>query len=225
MGERVIRVTGKGQIKVKPDMTRITLTLENTREQYGETLEASAKDTETMKGLLEEQGFAPGDVKTLSFKIDMENKSYQDGNGSWKTRFVGYKYRHVMKVEFPSDNDRLGKILYLLANNGALRPEFRFSFFVKDAEASKNELLGKAVADAKAKAEVLATAADVRLKEIASIDYSWGEVNFEISPMERGMELMDCKMMASEEACSYDIDIEPDDIQVSDTVTVVWNIG
>lgn len=225
MGERVVRVTGKGQIKVKPDMTRITLALENTRERYGEALEASAKDTETMKGLLGEQGFAPGDVKTLSFTIDMENESYQDGNGRWKTRFVGYKYRHVMKVEFPSDNDRLGKILSVLANNAAVRPEFRFSFFVKDAEASKNELLGKAVADAKAKAEVLAMAAGVRLQEIASIDYSWGEVDFEISPMKRGVELMDCKMMASEEAGSYDIDIEPDDIQISDTVTVVWNIG
>ncbi len=30
--------------------------------------------------------------------------------------FVGYRYRHVMKVEFPSDGDRLGELLYALAN-------------------------------------------------------------------------------------------------------------
>jgi hypothetical protein len=30
--------------------------------------------------------------------------------------------------------------------------------------------------------------------------------------------------MAAESA-SYDMDIEPDDIEVSDTVTVIWEIG
>ena len=31
---RMIRVTGKGQIKVKPDMTRVTITLEDVYEPY-----------------------------------------------------------------------------------------------------------------------------------------------------------------------------------------------
>ena len=35
---RTIRVTGKGQIKVKPDTTRITMTLEGTYPDYGEAL-------------------------------------------------------------------------------------------------------------------------------------------------------------------------------------------
>ena len=35
---RTIRVTGKGQIRVKPDMTRITLSLEGLHPEYGETL-------------------------------------------------------------------------------------------------------------------------------------------------------------------------------------------
>ena len=29
----------------------------------------------------------------------------------------------------------------------------------------------------------------------------------------------------AEEGASYDMDIEPDDIKVSDTVTVLWEIG
>ena len=49
-----------------------------------------------------------------------------------------------MKVEFASDNARLGKTLYALANS-PLNPEFRISCTVKDPEAAKNELLGKAV--------------------------------------------------------------------------------
>ena len=77
-----------------------------------------------------------------------------------------------MKVEFESDHDRLGKVLYALAHC-PVQPEFRLSFTVKDPEAAKNELLGKAVTDAKTKAAVLTRTAGVALKDIQSIDYSW----------------------------------------------------
>ena len=86
--------------------------------------------------------------------------------------------------EFDPDKKRLGKILYALVQC-ELKPEFRISYTVKDPEAAKNELLGKAVKDAKEKAAVLSEAADVKLKDIQSIDYSWGEINFEVNPMGR----------------------------------------
>lgn len=125
-----------------------------------------------------------------------------------------------MKVEFESDNDRLGKVLYALTNS-PVRPEFRISYTIKDPEAAKNELLGKAVTDAKEKAFVLTNAAGVKLKDIQNIDYSWGEINFEVQPMNR-MLMADVAPM--ETAGSYDMDIEPDDIEISDTVTVIWEI-
>ena len=49
---RTIRVTGKGQIKVKPDMTRITMTLEGLFKDYGETLRHSSEETEALKDVL-----------------------------------------------------------------------------------------------------------------------------------------------------------------------------
>ncbi|MBR6222706.1 MAG: SIMPL domain-containing protein [Lachnospiraceae bacterium] len=223
MAKRVIRVTGKGQIKVKPDMTRITITLDGVQPEYADALECSAADTEILKDLMEDMGFKRKDVKTLSFNVDTENESYRDKDGNWKSKFVGYRYDHIVKVEFPSDNKRLGRILYALANNEALTPDFRFSFFVKDVEGSKNELLGKAVTDAKAKAEVLTKAAGVALQEIISIDYSWGEIDFEYRPMKNSILAEECSL--ADLSRSYNIDIEPDDIEISDTVTVVWRIG
>lgn len=220
---RIIRVTGKGNIKVKPDMTRITITLEGCYADYGETLKKSTEDTEALKTLLNKHGFENSDVKTLLFNVDTKYESYQAYDKSWKQRFVGYEFRHVLKIEFDSDNDRLGKIMYSLANAEMIRPEFHLSYTVKDREASKNELLGKAVADAKAKAAVLTQAAGVTLRDIQSIDYSWGEIDFEISPM-RGNVLMDC-CEDGEMLGKYEMDLEPDDIEVSDTVTVVWEIA
>ena len=221
---RTIRVTGKGQIKVKPDTTRITISLEGTWPEYGETLRHSSQDTERLKDVLSAFGFERSDLKTLNFNVETEYESYKD-RGTYKQRLIGYRFTHMMKVEFPSDNDRLGKVLYALANC-PLKPEFRLSYTVSDPEAAKNDLLGKAVTDAKEKASVLTQAAGVTLKDIQSIDYSWGEIDFEYRPMNR-MLMADeylARPMAAESP-SYDMDIEPDDIEVSDTVTVLWEIG
>ena len=219
---RTIQITGKGQIKVKPDMTRITLSLEGTCPEYGETLRKSSEDTERLKDLLMAFGFEPTDLKTLNFSVDTKYESYKYKD-TYKRRFVGYRFQHMMKLEFESDNNRLGKILYALANCPE-KPEFYLSYTVKDTETVKNELLKKAVTDAKEKAFVLTHAAGVTLKDIQSIDYSWSQINFEFKPMNRMlMPSISCDSMGGSE--SYDMDIEPDDIEVSDTVTVLWEIG
>ena len=214
---KTIRVTGKGQLKVHPDMTRITMELTGRRWDYGETLEQSSKDTEQMKDLLVPFGFARTDVKTLSFDVETEYEDYKE-KGAWKQKFIGYQYTHVLKVEFESDNARLGKILFALAHC-KLHPEFRLSYTVKDPEAVKNELLGKAVQDAIAKARVLSNAAGLKLGEIQNMDYSWGQIDFEVSPMSKKLAMCEYECRAPG---SYDMDIEPDDIEVNDTVTVVW---
>ncbi|MDE5589011.1 MAG: SIMPL domain-containing protein [Acetatifactor sp.] len=220
---RTIRITGKGKIKVKPDMTRITMTLEGIYPEYSEALRHSSQDTDCIKEVLAVFGFERSDLKTLKFNVDTEYESYKEKN-AFKQRLVGYKFRHQMKVEFESDNDRLGRILYALAHC-RIKPEFRISYTVKDQEAAKNKLLGKAVTDAKEKAAVLTQAAGVGLKEIQSIDYSWGEINFEVHPMGRAMLAEDeANSLMAPLSASYDLDIEPDDIEVSDTVTVVWEI-
>lgn len=216
---RTIRVTGKGQIKVHPDMTRIVITLEGKNFDYSITLKRSSEATEKLKDLLLPFGFERSDLKTLSFGVDSEYVSYKEKD-EYKRRFDGYKYTHVLKVEFDSDNKRLGKILYALANC-SLNPEFRIGYTVKDQEAVKNELLGKAVKDAVAKAGVLAGAAGLKLGEIQSVDYSWGRVDFEVYPMDKCL----AEPMCADGGGSYDLDIEPDDIEVQDTVTVVWEIA
>ena len=96
-----------------------------------------------------------------------------------------------------------------------MKPEFGISYTVSDPEAVKE------------RASVLTSAADVTLKEIQSIDYSWGEIDFEVRPMGRAlMDDADCCMDSALDAGGdYDLDVEPDDINVSDTVTVIWEIA
>lgn len=85
---RTIRVTGKGQIKVHPDMTRITMTLEGIYPEYSDTLRRSSEDTEQLRAALEPFGFERTALKTLRFDIDTEYESYKE-HESWKQRFIG----------------------------------------------------------------------------------------------------------------------------------------
>ena len=78
--------------------------------------------------------------------------------------------------------------------------------------------MAKAVADSKAKALVLTAAAGVKLCDIINIDYSWGQINFVSSPKGN----LAKSVVVSD---SFDFDIEPEDIIVDDTVTVIWSIS
>ena len=219
---RTIRVTGKGSLKLRPDLTRLSLTLQGTDEDYGAVLKKSAEDTETLRGVLEALGYARDALKTAQFNVDTLYEGYQDEKGVYRNRFIGYQFQHTLKLEFPMDNDLLGRTLYSLAHSG-VSPEFRISYTLSDPESAKNALLAQAVRDARAKAEALTAAAGMTLGELQSIDYSWGEISFEAQPMRK---MAMAQNAAADSAFgSYDMSIEPDDIQVSDTVTVLWEIG
>ena len=222
--ESTIRVSGKGMLRLKPDITRITITLKGCYKEYAESLKRSSEDTESLKDVLAGLGFERTDLKTLSFNIQIRTESYQTKDHEWKERFVGYEFYHMLKVDFPSDRERLGKILYALAH-AKVQPELQLSYTVKDPEASKNALLAAAMADARAKASVLAGAAGAKLGGILRIDYSFAQIDFTCRPMNGNLMMAKAYGASDECACSYDMDIEPDDIEVSDIVTVVWTLS
>ncbi len=212
---RTIRITGKANLKVHPDITRITITLTGLDKEYGHTLQHSAEKTDALRTIIKSLGFKRSDLKTLHFSVDTENEPYRE-NDVFKKRFIGYSFTHKLKVEFDSDNKRLGEILSALTNS-SLEATFEISYTVKDPESIKNELLAKAVKDAREKAQALTDTAQVKLGKILNIDYSWNEFVFTTEPMyEMAMPAFYSKKV--------NLDIEPDDIDTSDTVTIIWEI-
>ena len=85
-------------------------------------------------------------------------------------------------------------------------------------------MLHKAIEDSIQKVQVLTIAANVKLGEIQAIDYSWGEIDFVTKPLNK-MRLMECTECEMSAPGTYNIDIEADDIDVTDTVTAVWEIS
>lgn len=219
--ERLIKVTGRGKLTLKPDTVRLRIDLIDQDREYDQAIRSSTQHSQELREAFAAFGFERADLKTLSFHVDTEYESYQDReDNSWKQRLTGYKAYHMLKIEFSTEKEILGRVLSMLAGLSG-KPEFHVEYTVKDAEGARNELLKKAVADSRQKAEVLAEAAGVALGDIATIDYSWGEVEFVSRPMNKMSRTLMAEAAMED---SMDFDVVPDDIKVEDTVTVVWSL-
>ena len=218
--DKIIKVTGRGNATVTPDLMCLNIRLESLHKEYDVTLQQSSKMTQSLREILEAAGFAKEELKTTHFDIHAVNENVQTEDGNWKQQLKGYQFEHSFKVEFLVDNARLGKILYALANS-ELCPILSIQYTVSDVESLKNKLLGQAVKDAKEKAKIIAEAAEVQLGSIAAIDYSWEEKDIFTSPVEQ-MELARCMSRAEE---SYDLNLQADDIRLTDTITVTWKLS
>lgn len=216
--DRIIRVTGTGLLKLKPDLCCINLNLTGSEKDYADALARAAKDSAALGEAIASLGFRREDLKTLDFAVDAEYESVQDDKGRWRQEFRGYRFRQVLKLEFPVNNALLGRTLAALAA-APVDPEFHLSYGLLDREAAKAALLDAAVKDAKRKAEILASAAGASLGTLLSVDYSLAEIRLETAPMAKAM-----LRSANGAADSFDMDIQPEDIRAEDTVTLVWEL-
>lgn len=217
---RTIKVTGKSKIQALPDFTKISLTITATLPEYDKCLAKSVEDMNTIVECIKQFGFERKELKTSNFEINRKTEGYRDKYNDWKYRFIGYEYTQDLNFSFQNDNKRLGQILYALAHLSII-PEIRISYFCSDVEIIKNQLLELAIQDAKTKAELLTSAAGVKLCEILDIDYSWISVTFESEDMKF------CQPTGAADFCesaSYDVDFEPDDIDTSDSVRITFRI-
>ena len=218
--ERTLRVTGTGKISLKPDLTIIRLDFKKVKPTYEETLEASAKDLTTVRNALKSVGVDKNNVKTTDFDVGINYEYYYDEKKNSQKRMNGFYYKQSLRVTFDADNKLLGKVLYQLAQLD-IYSEFDIYYGVKDTEKAKNELLAKAIEDSKNKAEIISRSAGVVLGDIIDINYSWLDVEFRTRSYDFDRPMM-CKSISSRGG--YDIDIEPEDIEKSDNITVVYQI-
>ena len=216
--DRIIKVTGNGRISVKPDLTRVEMILSDSRPTYDAVVKLSTAMTELLRISLSKIGFDKKDIRTEFFDISPYYEDYMDDKDEHKQRFLGHKYTHGMRLEFPNDSKLLGQCIKAIASCPA-KPEFKVSYTIKDTESLKNLIIGKAVADARKKAEVLSQAAGISLGSIQTMEYNWDDIQV-ISNTDIALsdELYD------NESSNFKLNIEPEDVEATDTVTVIWSI-
>ena len=138
--EKLLKVTGKGNIKVVPDLTVVSVTLSKTENTYKNALESSNKESKILKELLNEVGINEKDVKTKMFSVEPHYAYYKDKYNESKSKVDGYTFQNRVDFRFDIDNKLLGKVLYQVSKcSTSSNVDISYSF--KDVEGAKNLLL------------------------------------------------------------------------------------
>lgn len=221
---RTITVKGVGTISAKPDYVTLSMTLESRDKDYNKALDFTSQYIEELTQALIAVGYAKEDLKTTNFSVHINYNHEKDEHGNWKNVFDAYIVTHNLKLEFDFNMKRLSTTLSAISGCES-HPQISLAFTVKEPNTIKEDLLRHAADNARQKAEILCAASGVKLGTLLNIDYNWKDVNiysntrYMLAEKSRGVEasamLSDTRLM----------DIEPENIELNDSATFVWEIA
>ncbi|MFD2248029.1 SIMPL domain-containing protein [Pontibacter ruber] len=214
--ERKLQITGKGKLSVTPDIIILSFDATAHEWEYEKTVNALNRKVEELRTIIGSEGIERKSLKTKDFSI---RKDTAWNKKTEKHEFNGFRASHSMELELPLDkkiiNNLLGRI-----TKGMENLDFSIAFGVKDAAEQQQQLILQAIAKAKENASLIAGATGVELLEILDIDYSYRELT--IRSQRHDYAVYEAEMMTTYDAAP---DFEPDDIDVTETVTITWKIG
>lgn len=215
--DRTITVKGTGNLKIKPDYIQLNFSLVSKNYQYERAMNIASESLEKLYNAIINVGFEKDDVKTRYFDVSTDYDSVKDKNGNYKKVFRGYKVNHKLILSFDYDMKKLSDALIAISTSLS-DPDLSIDFTIKDSEKAKYDLLKEVAIDARKKAEILCEASGYKLGDLIKIDYDWSEITI-FSNTKFSMLREQSLMMASKS-----IDMNPEDIDLEDTATFVWEI-
>lgn len=206
-----ISVAGEGRVSAKPDLALITLGVSALRPTVAEARESAAASLTGMVDAIKAGGVAEKDIQTQQLSIYPEY-DYNDGNSQ---TLRGFRVSNTVTAKL-RDVDKTGDVVdAAVAAGGDSATIQGIAFTIDEPESLREQARAEAVADAKKKAETLASASGVEIGEPISI--SEGGV-FEppiVYDRAAGAD------SAQQEAVTP---IEPGELDVVISVTVTWAI-
>ena len=166
---RTITVTGDASIARAPDMATVTIGVTSTAETAAEALAANSKSMEAVIARLKESGVAAADLQTSGLSVSPNyNNNYSSDTGAPQ----GFVAMNMVTVGI-RDLTKLGGVVDAVVADGANTLN-GISFGLIDPRPALDEARKAAVADARARAEVLAGAAGVSIGDLVSISEGYG---------------------------------------------------
>lgn len=217
---KTITVKGIGKVSARPDYVILIMKLEAKDKEYDKAMEMAAGQLNQLNDCLARIGFEKENVKTTDFNVKTDYDSRKDRQGNYQRIFSGFVCSHQLKLSFDFDMKKLSRALAAVADC-LMHPELSIKFTVRDPAAVNDALLREAAINAKKKAELLCEASGVKLGQLLAIDYNWGELNIYSDTRYE----MEERCLCEAPVYTASIDIEPEDINVSDTATFVWEIA
>ena len=210
-----IIVRGNAVLEVEPDVATINLSIESRESTVVVARENAASAMLTLVKKLSETGIGENSVHTNSFSITPITQwvTIKDETGEYgEQRILGYTVVNSVSVDL-HDIDRVGEIIDLAAiTGGDLIRIGSIGFNVKDPERYSNQLRMLAVENALKKAKSYATAAQVELGNLTSLEEIY-------SPSMNTME-SPARMMAG-----FNTPINPDEMKLSLDIVAAYEIN
>ena len=204
---RSIAVSGEGSVTVVPDQADLTLSVAETHKSADRARERVEDIIAEVLDALDDEGVEKTDIRSAG---TMLQPRYRWDNAARTQTFEGYTATRDIQVRIV-DLDDLGDILESATRLGVTRisaPRLSSS----RADEARREALAGAYADARAKAELLAEAADLDLLEPISIDT-------ELAAQRPPMPVM---RMAADAAESSGAPVEPGQMDIRTRIRVVF---
>ncbi|WP_422359517.1 SIMPL domain-containing protein [Reichenbachiella sp.] len=207
-----LNVTGQASISVQPERTIVTYSINETRDSYDEAISTMTKRIDALTNALTKIGFKKEEIKTANFNI-RQNRKYRQSEPKGEE----YVASQTLEIRFDHSTKRLLEVLNKTTSDESA-PSVSIAFGMSDEQEKtvKNQLIQKAVADARAKAEVIASATGYQIKGIKEINYG-GSSNTP-RPYATNMGMM--KSFAESDMSNF----EAKDLTISDQVFISYEI-
>jgi uncharacterized protein YggE len=160
---RSISVTGTGTVEAAPDMATLMIGVTTQAATAAEALAGNSKATDAVIARLTASGVEARDMQTSNLSINPNWTGYDSSTPT----ISGYVASNMLTVRVRA-LDTTGAVLDAAVADGANTLN-GMTFGLADPEPAYKEARKEAVADARDKAELLATAAGVKLGQVLSI--------------------------------------------------------
>lgn len=161
---RAITVVGEGKVLIEPDIARVTIGVETVKNTVQEASAENKTTVEAVLAALRAQGIEDKDIQTSGFSI------YADRYGPEGPLAEGdVRYRVSNNVMVVIRNlENVGTILDAAVEAGA-NNIYGVEFALDDPSAIESDAREKAIADARTKAEDIASLSEVTLGQVISV--------------------------------------------------------
>ena len=163
-----LSLTGTASTMVKPDKVTVSLGVETTNKTADAALAANSRIMNKVIDALKATGVKDNETSTSSFSIS-PNYNYSQ-QSSTASRITGFTVSNTIQIESTNINNTSKWIDAAIAAGANTVDRIDFALSDKKLEETKNSLIKQAMQDARAKADIVASAAGVRVAGIRSIN-------------------------------------------------------
>lgn len=166
--ERIIHVTGRGQVSAAPDMAVVLLGVQTEAETAADALSANSEQMQTVISATVEAGIAEEDLRTTGLRLQPRyERPDPETEPEGPPEIVGYQAANQVEITV-RELDGLGDLLDAAVAAGANTIE-SIRFEISDQEALLTEARTAAMEDAIAQAGLLTSLAGAELGPVMTI--------------------------------------------------------